>query len=737
MKIELLEKKIVSSHDFESARCTIDAEDMKYIASLLRNNYSNPILATIREVYANAVDANAENGLDASSIVVSMPTSLNPNFEIRDYGKGLSKHDMFNLYTKYGKSTKRNDDKNIGGFGIGRLAPLSYSNDGFSITSFHNGEKRIYSLYINDDNDTKLDEIYCEPTSEKSGLLISVGVSMNADRHKFQSTAHDFFKYFDVLPIFKNLNSKISQDEKVVGASLGNNAKWYLANRTNYWSNNNHIIMGGIPYSLDLSQIKSDKIDWYDNLDGLKIFVPIGSVKLHHSRESIEYNNTSKKFLVDIMEQIKSSIEKTIPEEFKDFDCIREAKQKYKKLRHSLPHCIFDLCDQAGHFKFKGGVINSDSFTSYYYTNSKNKEARIPVSAKCYKVNDNDRITVRRGYSLSSDKGTAYVVNDIGSGAKVTPRIYNLFKSDGYLDVIVLSHDESIASIKDGDGADLFVKVNRMDLIKTGFYKLSELEETKIPRKSTKKSVDYNCDLFFTFGRYALSVADKNEVEDTNKIKPYISIKNRKIVDNEYAIYGDSYGNPSNTFFDNFKEAFETPIYAVSAAVTRKKSFQKQDDFVSVKDYILDYWENLSQENKNLVIDYAENYVYDGKNWSNLVGVSEKGSLKQVSEQEAKIKKIEDDLASAGILSPVKFIIYNCFVAGNTAGFFNELYQTIMNGQVLDRKTTKIIAAMFDKYEILKFLESAINDCWRDVGSQENAYSIFAKTINDLDKKSA
>ena len=148
MKIELLEKKIVSSHDFESARCTIDAEDMKYIASLLRNNYSNPILATIREVYANAVDANAENGLDASSIVVSMPTSLNPNFEIRDYGKGLSRHDMFNLYTKYGKSTKRNDDKNIGGFGIGRLAPLSYSNDGFSITSFHNGEKRIYSLYI-------------------------------------------------------------------------------------------------------------------------------------------------------------------------------------------------------------------------------------------------------------------------------------------------------------------------------------------------------------------------------------------------------------------------------------------------------------------------------------------------------------------------------------------------------------------------------------------------------------
>ena len=58
MIIEKNKKTIVQSHDFESVNCTIDAEDMRYVASLLRNNYSNTRLAVVREISANALDAN-------------------------------------------------------------------------------------------------------------------------------------------------------------------------------------------------------------------------------------------------------------------------------------------------------------------------------------------------------------------------------------------------------------------------------------------------------------------------------------------------------------------------------------------------------------------------------------------------------------------------------------------------------------------------------------------------------
>ena len=99
-------KQVVQSHDFESVNCTIDAEDMRYVASLLRNNYSNTRLAVVREITANALDANAEANA-SRPIEVKLPTSMNPTFAVRDFGGGLSQEDVFGLYSKYGKSTKR------------------------------------------------------------------------------------------------------------------------------------------------------------------------------------------------------------------------------------------------------------------------------------------------------------------------------------------------------------------------------------------------------------------------------------------------------------------------------------------------------------------------------------------------------------------------------------------------------------------------------------------------------
>ncbi len=132
-------KKVVQSHDFDAVDCTIDAEDMRYVASLLRNNYSNPTLAVVREITANALDAKSAAG-SARPIEVSVPSTMNPHFCVRDFGGGLSQDDIFGLYSKYGKSTKRNSNNYIGAFGIGKFAPLSYGNN-FTIVSYNGGVK--------------------------------------------------------------------------------------------------------------------------------------------------------------------------------------------------------------------------------------------------------------------------------------------------------------------------------------------------------------------------------------------------------------------------------------------------------------------------------------------------------------------------------------------------------------------------------------------------------------------
>ena len=60
MIIKSKNQNITKSADFKEKSCSIDAEDMRYIASLLRNNYSNPLLATIREIIAAMKEANRD-----------------------------------------------------------------------------------------------------------------------------------------------------------------------------------------------------------------------------------------------------------------------------------------------------------------------------------------------------------------------------------------------------------------------------------------------------------------------------------------------------------------------------------------------------------------------------------------------------------------------------------------------------------------------------------------------------
>ena len=172
MIVKSIQRNVVESHDFKSEIATIDANEMRYISSLLRNNYSNVILATARETIANAVDANKGSSRD---VEITAPTRLSPTFVVRDFGAGLSESDLFGLYTKYGRSTKRSDNDSIGGFGIGRFAPLSYT-DSFTVTSRHKGNEIVISVYVDEHGDTRFTKLSDVSTSEPSGVEISVAV---------------------------------------------------------------------------------------------------------------------------------------------------------------------------------------------------------------------------------------------------------------------------------------------------------------------------------------------------------------------------------------------------------------------------------------------------------------------------------------------------------------------------------------------------------------------------------
>jgi hypothetical protein len=611
MEILVADRIVATSHDFPTVNCSIDAEDMRYISSLLRNNYSNTILATIRETYANAVDANKENNLSAELIEVKSPTSLDQTFSVRDYGSGLSRDQIFNLYSKFGKSTKRNSNSLIGGYGIGRFAPLSYK-DSFTVSSYYNGIKSIYSLYISEENDTKIDEVFSEPTSEANGICISVGVAKN-DLTKFNEEMSSFFSNFEILPKFLNIQNHIIKPEIVIFG-----VDWQIRKsfngHSNYAVGDQGIVMGGIYYPInpELVDFKNDDdYAWTIYLNKLVFIADIGSVSLHHSRETLEYNKTTKAYLKSRYQAFCKEFTDSIKNKIAQFDCLRDAMSYYKDINHTFPRKAFDKLESQDVFVFKDYKITNFNFNRATYEVD-NKAHRIPVYAKTYCLSG-DRVAISKCYTLTNDENTYIVFHDLPENTKVIPRVYELVKK--YKNVVVVAHDQSIISSSVVNGVDKFKEVNRFDLIKSGYCNLSELTPVKLPSNKKASTSSYTPSYFYKVDGTILHSSNHytQEINDTSIVKLYFPISNGKPINQYSHFYQEK--NKLNTYFINeIGKLFNVNVYAVSNNVAATVKFKNRADFVDVNKYIQDKWDACSNETKSLILEYISCKTDDAYN---------------------------------------------------------------------------------------------------------------------------
>lgn len=119
---------------------------------------------------------------------------MNQQFIIRDYGTGLSDAQMREIYTTYFLSTKSDNNKFIGGFGLGSKTPLCYNDEQFGVISYYNGVKTSYLVYVENGVPT-LQEMLKEETTEHNGLEISIGVN-KSDIETFRMELKNLFNGF-------------------------------------------------------------------------------------------------------------------------------------------------------------------------------------------------------------------------------------------------------------------------------------------------------------------------------------------------------------------------------------------------------------------------------------------------------------------------------------------------------------------------------------------------------------
>lgn len=118
------------------------AQTAEFFEVLSSTLYSDKPLAVVREVLCNAWDAHIVAGITDKPVEVTL---TDQNLIIRDFGHGIAPSKMHPIYCIYGASTKANDGKQTGGFGLGSKAPFAYTTH-FTVTTHHMGQKTVYAI---------------------------------------------------------------------------------------------------------------------------------------------------------------------------------------------------------------------------------------------------------------------------------------------------------------------------------------------------------------------------------------------------------------------------------------------------------------------------------------------------------------------------------------------------------------------------------------------------------------
>ena len=321
---------------------SVDAFTIKASAKafqiLSSNLYSNPLGSMIRELSTNAYDAHVMVGKEHEPFHLTLPNRLEPSFKIRDFGPGLSHNDIMNIYTTFFESTKTNSNDMVGCLGLGSKSPFGVS-DSFTVTSFFQGEKTIYSAFLNEDRIPSIALFHKEPTDEPNGLEIEVAI--NADDFRvFNREVNGQLKYFKTKPlVFGNSNFEWNVDEEYLYS--GNNWKMVKG------GGSPRVVQGQIQYPINVRNMGKEFDDASPVVRELMnksvLFeVNIGDVNIAPSREALSYDAKTNQNIIKAAEKILEELPVQIAEAIQSAPSEYLARLQYFEILNDL--CLAGSC---------------------------------------------------------------------------------------------------------------------------------------------------------------------------------------------------------------------------------------------------------------------------------------------------------------------------------------------------------------------------------------------------------
>jgi len=336
---QLSDQKIESSTGAKKMRLSEDASSMVF-QLFTKNVYSNPIGTVVREITSNCFDSHTEAKINAPVLIKKHHDKQSGTHYISfiDYGVGMSPDRVENVYGVYFESTKRTNNEQIGGFGIGGKTPLAYKrstgqgegeydNSFFVITVFDK-VKYFYCIYEGTESPI-ISKLHEEPTTEKNGTEIQIPV-LEKDMKTFEKEMIKQLYYFENI-IFEgfyetNYEGVIVMDDNGKPISNLDNDYQIIRGKNFLFRGNNynsamHVCLGRVAYPIDYDTLGLSSSD-YSLPIALKL--EVGDIGVTVSREQLDYSETTIKMLKKKLETAKEEIAKLISKQYEDIQTLEQ-----------------------------------------------------------------------------------------------------------------------------------------------------------------------------------------------------------------------------------------------------------------------------------------------------------------------------------------------------------------------------------------------------------------------------
>ncbi len=307
-----------------------------HIMAVLSGLYKDPIDAMVREYLTNmfdAVQALIRTNPSATIIpsILSLPTSLRQELVFTDNGIGMSRDTVMDVYSQYGNSTKNDSNLEVGGFGLGSKTAFCY-NDGstWTIESRYAGEKHIFMACIGENGVPSLVHVSSTPSKEHSGVTIRIPIRRN-DIPACYTAASKYVPYF-THPLTVEGDRNIT---KTVEYAIRGNT-WAIRKRAaaaySFDPSTWRIVMGNVPYDVQRHELnlRGEEREFHNN--NFDLFVPIGSVDIVPSRDSLKMTDRTRKTVTDALKLVIGEVGKLLSDEIALAPTQWDALLAYSKL---------------------------------------------------------------------------------------------------------------------------------------------------------------------------------------------------------------------------------------------------------------------------------------------------------------------------------------------------------------------------------------------------------------------